>query len=176
MQLPFLFTLFGSTLGWTFELGLLLAGTPFEQRRNRFTSFIQQVRLLNLAPVTATIFFFVCAMVIPEPHLRMALLYVAGAAGCGLAVALFFGGSTAVPMILLGTQLAQAVIVLTSPTPVGGGIVAAFLVTQAVLQASALMIGATTPQKAYKHVTVLTLSHIRRVVDVHETNGQYGCV
>ena len=32
-------------------------------------------------------------------------------------------------------------------------------------------VGSKTPQKAYKHVSVLTLSHIKRVVDVKETSG-----
>ena len=36
------------------------------------------------------------------------------------------------------------------------------------------VVGAKTPQKAYKHVSVLTLSHIKRVIDVNETAGKEG--
>lgn len=158
--IPFLFTIFGSTLGWLFELGLLLTGIPFQQTHNRFTTFILKIRLLNLAPVTTTIFFFVCAMVIPEPNLRMALLYVAGAACFGLAAALFFGGASAVPMILLGTQLAQFVIVLASETPVGGSAVATLLMVQAVLQATALLIGTATPFKSTGFHVISTISGV----------------
>ncbi len=146
--IPFAFTIFGSTLGWVFELGLLLAGTPFQQQRTVFTRFISSVRLLNLAPVTTTIFFFICALVIPEPNLRMALLYLAGAATFGLGFALFLGTrSTLVPIILLGTQLAQIALVLTSSS-VGGFTVASLLIGQSVLQFIALMIGTSTPGKS----------------------------
>ena len=36
------------------------------------------------------------------------------------------------------------------------------------------MVGVVTPQKAYKHVAWLNLSHIKRVVDVRETAGACG--
>lgn len=158
--LPFLFTIFGSTLGWIFELGLLLARIPFQQNFNKFTVWVQKFRFLNLAPVTTTIFFFVCAMIIPEPNLRMVLLYLASAACFGLGAALFFGGSAAVPLILLGTQVAQLFIVLASETPAGGESVAIMLMVQAALQATALLIGTATPLKSTAFHVLSTISGI----------------
>lgn len=160
VSLPFLFTIFGSTLGWIFELGLLLAGIPFQQNFNKFTVFVQKIRFLNLAPVTTTIFFFVCVMVIPEPNLRMALLYLASAACFGLGAALFFGGAAAVPLILLGTQVAQLLIVMASETPAGGESVAIMLMLQAVLQAAALLVGTGTPLKSTGFHVLSTISGI----------------
>ena len=56
--MPFAFTIFGAGLGALFELYLLIEGTPFQQTRSKGTTFIRNIRLLNLAPVTATILFF----------------------------------------------------------------------------------------------------------------------
>jgi hypothetical protein len=156
--IPFLFTIFGGTLGWVFELGLLFNGTPFEQHLNRFTTFIQRIRFLNLAPVVTSLFFFVCAMVIPEPNLRMALLFVAVFACFGLAIALYFAVSPAVPLIILGTQVAQFIIVIASDMPVGGRTVAILLMIQSVLQATAFIITALTPLKSTAFHVISTIS------------------
>ena len=45
--IPFLFTMFGAGIGFVFELGLMLAGIPFQQARNGFTIFVRSVRLLD---------------------------------------------------------------------------------------------------------------------------------
>lgn len=143
--IPFAFTIFGSTLGWLFELGLLLAGTPFQQTKSPFTRLIQKFRFLNLAPVTTSIFFFVCTMMIPDADLRFLMMCISGAACAGLGFALFFGGDIrVVPMVLLGSQVLQVIIVLVAGIPVGG----AFLLAQAVLQFAALQIGTFTPTKS----------------------------
>jgi hypothetical protein len=105
-------------------------------------------------------FFFVCAMVIPDPNLRIALLYVSGAACFGLGVALYFGGAPAVPLILLGTQVAQFFIVLVYAPPVGGYAVMFMLMGQAVLQAIALIIGTDTPLKSTGFHVVSTIGGI----------------
>lgn len=146
--LPFIFTIFGGTLGWVFELGLLLGGTPFQKSRNRLTIFIQKIRFLNLAPVATTLFFFVCAIVIPDPNLRMAILFLMGASCFGLGVALYFGGAPSVPLVLLGMQVAQFLIVLVYAPPPGSYAVAYLLMGQAVLQLIALVIGTDTPLKS----------------------------
>jgi len=171
VRLPFLFTIIGSTLGWTFELGLLLAGTPYQQNRNHFTNFLQRLRLLNLAPVTVTIFFFVCTMTIADAPLRMALLYFAGFAGAGLGAALLLGGAAAVPGILLGTQVAQLALVLGTPTPVGGGLVTACLASQALLQFTALLIGTATPLRSTLFHVISTVSGVMLFAAIMRTTG-----
>lgn len=152
--LPFAFTIFGSVLGWVFELGLLITGKPYQVTRTAFDRFITQVRLLNLAPVTTTIFFFICAMVVQEPNLRMALLFTSAAACFALGFALFF--ATKAPIIqflLLGTQVVPIVIVLASSSDVSS-FVATLLIVQSVLQLVTLIMGISTPIKStIFHVT-----------------------
>lgn len=158
--LPFLFTIFGATLGWVFELLLLVSGHAFQQQRSRLTQFVQRIRFLNLAPVTTTIFFFVCAICIPDAGLRMGLLYVAVAATFGLGAGLFLGGAAALPLILLGTQVAQVIIALSYGAQLGGSVVVTLLVAQAILQASALIIGALTPWRSTAFHTISTISGV----------------
>src|SRR5208283_4138328 len=143
---PFAFTVWGAGLGFIFELVLLLRGTPFQQTLNPFTTFIRNIRLLNLAPVTTTIFFFVCSMIVQDANLRMALLYFS-AMGCfALALALFFGGAEAsVGLILMAMQIVQIIFVFTFGVAVGGKLVAVFLILSAILQLTSLIIGAMTP-------------------------------
>ena len=156
-MIPFAFTIFGAGVGGLFELGLLLAGTPFQQTRTPFTSFIQKIRFLNLAPVTGSIFFFVCCMAIPDPNLRMALLYLAAATTIGLGFVLFFGSTNPiVPMILMGIQVLQIIIVCSYDSMPGKG----FLIAQAVLQLIALRIGTLTPLRSTIFHTTSTLSGV----------------
>ena len=159
--LPFAFSVFGAGLGFIFELVLLLRGTPFQQTLNSFTTFIRNIRLLNLAPVTTTIFFFVCCMTIPDENLRMALLYFA-AMGCfALGLALFFGGAqAAVGLILMTLQVVQIIIVLMFGVAVGGKLVAVFLILQAILQLTSLKIGAMTPLTSTAFHVISTLSGV----------------
>lgn len=155
--LPFAFTIFGSTLGGLFELGLILAGTPFQQTKSKLTSAIERVRFLNLAPVTATIFVFVVAMTIDDLSLRYALLFVVSLVGAGLGFALAFGPpNPVVPLFLLGAQVAQAVLVLVAGIPVGGG----FLLAQAALQLTALLVGTATPKASTIFHLTSTLSGV----------------
>lgn len=155
--LPFAFTIFGSGLGGLFELGLILAGTPFQQTKSDLTAAIQRVRFLNLAPVTATIFIFVAAMTIEDASLRYALLFVVATIGAGLGFALAFGPpNPVVPLFLLGAQVAQAVLVLVAGIPVGG----AFLLAQAALQLTALLVGTATPKASTIFHLTSTLSGV----------------
>ena len=158
--LPFLFTGIGGTLGWIFELGLLLAGIPFQQNRSRFTVFIQKLRFLNLAPVITTILFFVCAMVIQDPSLRMALLFLAGAGCFGLAAGLYFGGAPALPLVVLGTQAAQLVLVLASGAPVGSTWIVIMLAVQAGVQGAAFLVGTKTPLRSTAFHVLSSLSGV----------------
>jgi len=154
---PFLFTIFGSTLGFIFELSLIVAGTPFQQTKSPFTTTIQRVRFLNLAPVTTTIFFFVVTMTIPDPSLRLALLFLSVTVCTGLGFALFFGPpNPVVPMVLLGFQVAQAILVLVVGIPLGG----VFLLAQAMLQLSALIVGTSTPKASTIFHVTSTLSGV----------------
>ncbi len=159
--IPFVFSIIGAGLGFVFELILLLRGTPFQQTENQFSTFIRNIRLLNLAPVMTSIFFFVCCMTIPDPNLRMALLYVV-ATGCfALGLALFFGGAqAAVGLILIATQVAQIILVLMFDAAVGGKLIAVFLILQAVLQLTSLKIGALTPMTSTAFHVISTISGV----------------
>jgi hypothetical protein len=158
--IPFAFTIFGGTLGWVFEGGLLLKGVAFQSDLNRFTLFIQKIRFLNLAPVITTILFFVCALVVPDPSVRIALLFVAGAGCFGLGAALFFGGASALPLVILGTQAAQIVIVVASGSPVGSRAVVWILVAQALVQGWAFVVGTLTPLRSTGFHVLSTVSGV----------------
>lgn len=154
---PFLFTIFGATLGWVFELGLLITGTPFQQTRSPFTRFIQRIRFLNLAPVTTSLFFFVCSMMVPDPELRLALMCISGAACFALGFALFFiTANPVIPIIMLGVQVLQFIMVLAAGIPMGG----VFLLVQAALQFTALIIGTATPLRSTAFHTISTISAV----------------
>lgn len=175
--LPFLFTVFGAGLGFLFEAGLLLVGAPFRKSLNRFTDFVQRVRFLNLAPVTATILVFVASMVIADPSLRLAILFAAGAAAFGLGAGLFFGGAeAAVAATLLGVQVVQFLLVLTLGAMVGGRDVALLLMAQAALQLTALLIGTATPWKSTAFHLISTASGVllyRAISDVTAVDGGF---
>ncbi|MFT6777951.1 MAG: hypothetical protein ACJAV1_001877 [Paraglaciecola sp.] len=130
-----------------FELVLLLSGHAFQQTRTKFGVFILNLRLLNLAPVVTTIFFFITCMVVTHADVRFAMLYLAGGACFGFA--LFFGGAQAlVPLALAGIQVAQIIMVLTGTMPLGVNIITWLLVGQAALQLTALLIGTEPPWKS----------------------------
>jgi hypothetical protein len=157
--IPFAFTLFGAAIGVLLELALLLNGTPFQQTLNRFTTFIRNIRLLNLAPVTTSIFFFVCSMTIRDANLRMAFLYAA-AMGCfAIGLGLFFGGAQAADgLILVALQIAQIILVLMFGAASGGWTVAGFLILQAIIQLTSLKIGAMTPLTSTAFHVISTIS------------------
>jgi len=158
VTLPFLFTIIGATVGWMLELGLLIAGTPFFMFRNRFTIFIQRIRLLNLAPVATTLFLFVSFICVSEPDVRLALLYFAVFACFALGVALYYSVAPAVPIIILAFQASQFIIVLASGTPVGGNMVMYLLMGQAVVQATAFIVTTATPLKSTGFHVLSTIS------------------
>lgn len=158
VMIPFFFTIIGATIGWVLELGLLLNGTPFQQTLNRFTTWVQKLRFLNLAPVISSLFFFIVAMIVPDPNLRMALLYLAVFGCFALAVALYYGGAPKVPMIILGVQLAQAIMILIADVPVGGHMIKYLLLGQAVTQSAALIITAATPWRSTAFHLLSTVS------------------
>lgn len=104
-KLPFIFTIFGAGVGFALEFGLLVTGSPFQMMKTPFTRFIQMIRFLNIGPVVATIFFFVCSFTIEDAGLRTAMLYLSAFAGFAMATALFYGAGAAImPLIILGTQ------------------------------------------------------------------------
>jgi hypothetical protein len=147
--LPFAFTIFGAGVGALFELYLLIDGTPFQQTRSKGTTFVLKIRLLNLAPVTATILFFLVCMLVHEPSLRLAMLLGSGALCFGLGMALFYGGAEkVVPLVMIGIQAFGAIIVLVADVPLAGEHVKMFLIAQPVLQTIALLIGTSTPAKS----------------------------
>ena len=154
---PFLFTAFGATLGWVFELGLLVSGVPFQMAKNKFTRGVVQFRLLNIAPVTMAILFFVCTVFIQDPAMRMTMLYTISAVTIILGFALYFGpANAAIPAILLGTQILQIIIILSS----GGNVASNYLFAQAILQFIALLIGTATPSRSTGFHLVSTLSAV----------------
>ena len=159
--LPFAFTIFGSTLGWLFEAGLLLAARPFQQQITPSTRFISKVRFLNLAPVATTLLFFTCALTLTSSGLREAALFIACGLTLGLGFALFFGTrSPALPLTLLGLQVIQAVIILATMPTIGGTPVTLMLLAQATLQFTALLIGTATPMRSTLFHVISTFAGI----------------
>lgn len=159
---PFLFTIFGAGLGFLYEGSLLVTGQPFQLMKTKFGQFIQSIRFLNLAPVVASLLFFTCSMMIAQVELRAALLYLSGAAAFGLGFALFYGGAqTAVSLTLLGTQVAQIIIVLSATvTPPGGELVTQLLIGQALLQMTSLLIGTSNPYKSTAFHVISSISGV----------------
>ena len=118
--LPFYFTIYGATLGWVFELGLLLTGHAFDQSLNRFTSYIFRLRVLNLGPVVASLFFYATALMIPAsdvPFLKL-LMYTAIFMVTALSIGLYWGGYRVLggmdmlPLVMLGIQVGEFVFVV----------------------------------------------------------------
>lgn len=158
--LPFLFTIIGSTIGWVFELLLLITGNTFQQGLNSWTRFVRQIRLLNLAPVTTTIIFFVISFVASDAHIRAVSLVAMVALTFALGPALFLGGAEAVvPIILLGTQLLQIVLVLGGVVA-GGSTSALYIGFQGVSQFIALIITTATPWRSFGFHMFSTLSGV----------------
>jgi hypothetical protein len=157
--LPFAFTIFGASVGALFELYLLIDGTAFQQMKSKGTIFILKIRLLNLAPVTATILFFLTCMLVHDPSLRLAMMLGSAALCFGLGMALFFGGGEkVVPLLMLGIQALGAIMVLVADVPLGGEHVKMFLIAQPIFQAIALLIGTSTPLKSTGFHLIATAS------------------
>jgi len=160
VTLPFLFTIFGGGVGALLELGLLVTGTPFLLLRSRFTRFVTHIRLLNIAPVLTTIFFFVCSFCIEDASLRTAILYASGFTAFALAPALYYGGANAtVPLVILATQVLQIVVVVASGLLHSAyQLVGVFLIVQSITQAIAYLVTTQTPLKSTGFHVLSTLS------------------
>ena len=118
--LPYYFTIYGATLGCIFELGLLLTGHAFQQSLNRYTIYIVRLRLLNIGPVVASLFFYATALMIPTsdvPFLKI-LLYSAIFMVVALSVGLYWGGYRVLggmdmlPLVVLGIQVVEFLFVV----------------------------------------------------------------
>ena len=159
--IPFAFTIFGSVVGFLFELWLFVTGQWFQQTGTKFHIFIRNIRLLNLAPVVATILFFFCCIVLTDPSIRLVILYFVGALTFGLGFALFYGGAqTFVFVMLAGLQVTQIILVLTHHIEFGGPYVKYFLIAQSVLQLVALLTTTATPIKSTIFHTLSTISGV----------------
>ncbi len=162
ITLPFLLTVFGGGVGALLELGLLVTGSPFQMMKSRFTTGIQMIRFLNIAPVVTSIFFFVTTMVLTNTGLHMGILFLAAFATFAMGTILYFGPpNAAIPPIILGTQLAQLIIILASGilhTPLY--MVGVFLLIQAVTQAAAFVVGTSTPLKSTGFHVLSTISGV----------------
>lgn len=158
VTLPFLFTIFGGSVGWLLEIGLFVNGTPFQMTLNRLTVFITKIRLLNIAPVVSTLFFFVCSIAIPDPNLRLAFFYLAVFGCFAMAVGLFFGGVTLMPLIILAIQAVQFFILIIYGAQAGGDIVKWLLIGQTVTQTTAFIVGTSTPIKSFGFHVLSTIS------------------
>jgi hypothetical protein len=153
--IPFAFTLYGATLGWLFELGLLVTGHAFEQQRTHFGQFIQSQRFVNLAPVTGSLFFAVCMLSIAPSSLQTGLLYLTLVGVGAMGTALLLGGAPWLAPLMIFTQIAQIGIVTFSALP---NLIIGLLIGQAVLQTISLMLGALTPWRSTAFHLISTLS------------------
>ncbi|MFK7796816.1 MAG: hypothetical protein AB8E82_05125 [Aureispira sp.] len=160
ITLPFLFTVFGGAVGALLESYVLVTGSPFQMMRTPGTTKIQMIRFLNIAPVVATIFFYVCSFVGLDDSLRMAILLLVGFAAFALGTILYLGPPNAVvPLIILGIQLVQIIIIATSGLfNTSMCMVGVFLILQGVTQGTAFVIGTSTPLKSTGFHVLSTLS------------------
>lgn len=154
-RVPFYLTIWGAGLGAAFEMFLLLIGKPFQQGLNPFTTWIRRLRLLNLAFLSSSIFFFSVCMTVPQDNavVLKGAMYFFTAMAFALAPALFFGGLDSggvnfVPLILLGTQAAQFVFVVTRGAAFGGKMATVTLALAPVLQFAAFQVTTATPMKS----------------------------
>jgi hypothetical protein len=154
-RVPFYLTIWGAGLGAAFEIFLLLIGKPFQQSLNPFTTWILRFRLLNLAFLSPSIFFFSVCMTVPQDDtvLLKGAMYFFTAVAFAIAPALFFGGLDSggvdfAPLILLGTQAAQFVFVVTRGAVFGGTMATVTLALSPVLQFAAFQITTATPMKS----------------------------
>jgi hypothetical protein len=160
ITLPFLFTVFGGGIGALLEFWVLITGTPFQMMKNRFTTKIQMVRFLNIAPVVTTILFLICSFTVEDEGLRMTLLLLVGFMAFALSAVLYYGPpNPAIPLIILGTQIAQIIIILTSgilESPLHT--IGFYLLLQGIIQGAAFVIGTTTPLKSTAFHVLSTIS------------------
>lgn len=154
--LPYYFTIWGAGMGGAFEIGLLLARIPFQQGYNPFTKWISRLRLLNLAFVSTTVFFFCVCMTIPASNdfLLVFLMYFFTATAFALAPALFFGGLTSggydfVPPILIGMQIALFIFITSRGTVFGGRMATYVLAMVPIFQLISLLVTTATPMKSF---------------------------
>lgn len=160
ITLPFLFSVLGGGIGALLEFYVLVTGSPFQMMKTPGTTKVQMVRFLNIAPIVATIFFFVCSFVVPDEGLRMVILLLVGFAAFALGAILYLGPpNPVVPLIILGIQLVQIIIVATSgifSTPMH--MVGLFLLLQGVSQGAAFLVTTATPLKSTGFHVLSTLS------------------
>jgi hypothetical protein len=152
IKLPFYFTIWGAGLGFVFELVLLLIGKPFMTLLNPLTTWVARVRLLNLAFVTTTVFFFAVCMTVPEDNETLLIfqMYFLVALCFALAPALFSGGYSAggfefMPPTLMGMQVTQFLFIVYRGAVFGGSVATNVLAAGPVLQIAALLVTTATP-------------------------------
>lgn len=170
ITLPFLFTISGGGIGFLLELYVLVTGTPFFMMRSRFTRSIQMLRFLNISPIVTTIFFFICSFVIEDEGLRMAVLYLVGFGAFAMGTILYLGPpNPLIPLVILGTQLLQLVLLLSSGM-LGGPLymVCVFLLAQGVSQGAAFMVGTATPMKSFGFHVLSSISGVLLYLAVRE--------
>ncbi|HAB39939.1 MAG TPA: hypothetical protein DCE52_18395 [Rhodobacteraceae bacterium] len=171
--LPFVLTIYGSMLGWIFELCLLTLGIPFQMTQTKLSRAVVKLRVLNIAPVIMSMLFFTSAFLIQDEGLRMAMLLITFAGVFSLGIPMYFGPPNAVvPMLLLGSQILQICIVLICDWNAGSS----FIIAMSALQFVALLIGTATPARSTAfHVLCTTAALIGFVVilKVSALNGQF---
>jgi hypothetical protein len=160
ITLPFLFSIFGGGIGALLELYVLVTGSPFNMMKTPGTTKVQMVRFLNIAPVVATIFFFVCSFVVPDQGLRMVILLLVGFAAFAMGTIFYLGPPNPVmPLVVLGIQVVQMIIIATSGVfSTELQMVGVFLLLQGVSQTIAFLITTATPMKSTGFHVFSTLS------------------
>jgi hypothetical protein len=164
-RLPFYFTVWGAGLGGTFEFVLLCMGKNFQQDLNPFTQWIRRLRLLNLAFITSTVFFFAVCLTVPQENevLLTILMYFFVAVAFALAPALFFGGLSSggidfIPPTILAIQAAVFIFVISREAVFGGKIAKYVLASAPVFQIAALLVTTATPMKSFGFHILSTLA------------------
>jgi len=171
--MPFILTIYGSTLGWLFELCLLVFGVPFQMAKTQLSRGVVKFRVLNIAPVVMSLLFFTTALVVLDEGLRMAMLFIACAGVFLLAIPMYFGPlNAAIPMLLLGSQILQIVIVLACDWNVASDLI----IGMSAVQFVALLVGTATPIRSTVFHILSTMAAILAflaVLTVTSSNEQF---
>ncbi len=158
---PFLFTAFGSILGFLYELWLIATFRPYQLFHSATGIFIQSVRAANLPFVFGSVYVAFCILTFPRPAIAIYLIIVAGfLAGMLWVVLLFQRPPRLAAILFLLGLVGQLSLVSYSTSLPAEPMTKWLLVGTAVTLFATVVAGSETPERS----TVFHLLAIASVV------------
>ncbi len=147
--LPFWFTALGSAVGFGYESGLFLLGTPYQLLGTPRGRFVQMLRLGNLAPVFGSVYLAYALLTYGTTDQAGWLILTVGATTGYLLVLLLFRGPPLAGAFVLGIGLVAQLVLLWNPADLHGGTHTRVLLTLAAVGLYATtFIGSQTPLRS----------------------------